>query len=238
RGFLPHRWDNFSEHPLMYLMGIGADTHRLPAECWRAWRREPYVTYANRTFLQCGPLFTHQFPHAWVDFRSLTDGTTDFFANSVDATLAHRQFCIDLAAKNPRRFGHYSADCWGITASDTARGYRAWGGPPVMGRVDGTVVPCAAAGSLPFAPAECLQTLRALHGQMPYGRYGLADAFHPRTGWASADAIGIDVGITLLMAENLRSGFVWHTAMRAPEFQRGLARAGFVPNFTRLVNAA
>jgi hypothetical protein len=31
----------------------------------------------------------------------------------------------------------------------------------------------------------------------------------------------------MLMAENLRTGFVWNTFMKNPEARRGLARAGF-----------
>jgi hypothetical protein len=48
----------------------------------------------------------------------------------------------------------------------------------------------------------------------------------PTTGWVNPDVIGIDVGITLLSAENLRSGKVWTWFMRNPEIQRGLERAG------------
>jgi hypothetical protein len=29
------------------------------------------------------------------------------------------------------------------------------------------------------------------------------------TGWYNADVLGIDLGITMLMTENARSGFVW-----------------------------
>jgi hypothetical protein len=39
--------------------------------------------------------------------------------------------------------------------------------------------------------------------------------------------VAIDTGITMLMAENLRSGFVWKTFMKSREAQRGLERAGF-----------
>ena len=53
------------------------------------------------------------------------------------------------------------------------------------------------------------------------------DAFNPQTGWRSRDVIAIDNGIMLVMAENLRSGFVWHTFMRAPEVQRAMRFAGF-----------
>jgi hypothetical protein len=53
------------------------------------------------------------------------------------------------------------------------------------------------------------------------------NAFNPLTNWFDSDVIGIDTGITMLMAENLRSGFVWNTFMKNIEAQRGLERAGF-----------
>jgi hypothetical protein len=57
-----------------------------------------------------------------------------------------------------------------------------------------------------------------------YGRYGFADAFHPTDGWVNADVIGIDVGITLLSAENLRSGCVWKWFMANRELAAALDR--------------
>jgi hypothetical protein len=227
-GFLPARWGRFSEHPILYLLAIGSPTHPLDPECWHAWRREPVVRYAGRQFVQQPPLFVHQFPHAWVDFRGRRDDYLDHWQNSVDATLAHRQFCIDLGATG--RFPKYGPPLWGITASDSAGGYVAWGGPPESGGVDGTVVPCAAAGSLPFAPRECLQTLlhmREAYAARVWKRYGFVDAFNPHTGWTASDVIGIDVGITLLMVENHRSGWVWECFMRNEEIGRAMAAAGF-----------
>jgi hypothetical protein len=144
----------------------------------------------------------------------------------VTATKAHRLFCLRLR----ERFPHFSEDLWGISASDSAKGYVVWGGPPEHGPLDGTVVPCAAAGSLPFLPAESLRTLRhmrARYGERVWKRYGFVDAFNPQTGWFNPDVIGIDVGISLLMAENLRSGFVWRTFMKNEELRRAMARVGF-----------
>ena len=40
--------------------------------------------------------------------------------------------------------------------------------------------------------------------------------------------IGIDTGITMVMAENARTGFVWETFMKNPEAQRGMEKAGFM----------
>ena len=229
--FLAARWDRFSEHPVLYLLALGSRTHPLPPEAWRAWKREPVVTYAGRRFLQHPPLFVHQFPHAWFDFRGRKDfDGRDFWKNSVDATLAHRQFCVDLGKGGDARFAHYGEALWGITSSDSARGYVGWGGPPATDNLDGTVVPCAAAGSLPFAPAECLQTLRHMrttYGDRTWKRYGFVDAFNPRTEWVGTDVIGIDVGITVLMAENYRSEWVWECFGKNDEVPRAFVRAGF-----------
>ena len=71
--------------------------------------------------------------------------------------------------------------------------------------------------------------MRKAGGSAVWGRYGFADAFNPETGWVSPDVIGIDVGITLVMAENLRSGLVWRHFMNAAEVRRGMRRAGFSP---------
>lgn len=229
-GFLPSRWDSYSEMLGLYLLGIGAPKNPLPADAWKAWSR-PTITYGNRTFIHCPPLFTHQYAHAWFDFRGRRDDFADYWQNSVDATLAQREWCATLA----HTFTSWSHDLWGITASDSAKGYIDWGGPQggASDKLDGTLVPCAPAGSLPFAPEECLAALKAMRaagGDRVWGRYGFADAFNPETGWVASDVIAIDVGITLLMSENLRSGFVWRYFMHAPEARRGLAMAGFRDN--------
>ena len=45
--------------------------------------------------------------------------------------------------------------------------------------------------------------------------------------WVAPDVIGIDVGISLLMAENFRSRFCTRTFMRNPEIKRAMTLAGF-----------
>lgn len=215
KGFMRWSWDQFSEHWGMTRLAMASPTHPLPASAWNVWRREPWAEYAGERFLHHPPLFVHQFPQAWLDWRGFTDAVSgvNFFANACAATRAQKQFCLDLRA----RFPGYEENVWGLTSSDGTVGYMDWGGPPVSGgvvdaRIDGTVVPCAAAGSLPFVPDDCLAALREMRtrwGDKIYGRYGFADAFNPVTGWVGPDVIGIDQGITLLMAENLRTGFVW-----------------------------
>jgi hypothetical protein len=70
--------------------------------------------------------------------------------------------------------------------------------------------------------------MRTAYGDRIWSRYGFVDAFNPETGWVNPDVIGIDLGVTLLQAENARSGLVWAVFMQAPEVQRALVRAGFI----------
>jgi hypothetical protein len=227
-GFLKLRWDTYSESLMLYILALGSPTHPIPGEAWQAWKRPRLREEGLEYIGGVEPLFVHQYPQAWLDLRGRRDAHADYFENSRLATEAHRRFCLGLEG----RFPHFGADLWGITSSDSERGYVAWGGPPASGPLDGTVVPCAAAGSLPFLPGECLRTLRfqrRRHGEKAWRRYGFVDAFNPRTGWYNPDVIGIDVGITVLMAENLRSGLVWKVFSRCPAVERGLARAGFAP---------
>ncbi len=225
-GFSGHRWDSYCESMMLYLLAMGSPTHPIPAECWRSIRR-PWMTYGNYRFISSpAPLFVHQFSHAWFDFRGKQDDYTNYFENSVLASQAHQQFCAELN----RKFPCYSKKVWGITASDSRKGYVAWGGPPMQGPIDGTIVPAAAAGSLPFVYSDAiavLKNLRSYYGDQIWKRYGFVDAFNPLTGWVSRDVLGIDVGITMLMAENARSQFVWNTFMRNPEVRIAMDRAGF-----------
>lgn len=227
-GFSPLRWDTYCESMMLYLLAMGSGRHPIPAECWRGIRR-PWMEYGKYRFIAgASPLFIHQFSHAWFDFRGQRDDYTDYFANSVLACEAHRSFCQELS----RQFPSYGGGVWGITASDSRRGYVAWGGPPLQGPIDGTIVPAAAAGSLPFLFSEAVDLLRLLrsrYGGQIWRRYGFVDAFNPLVGWCSRDVLGIDVGISLLMAENARSEFVWQTFMRNPEARLGMEKAGFSP---------
>ncbi len=224
-GFLPSRWDYYSELMMMYLLGMGSSAHPLKQETWDAWKRLIFEYDGMRYIGSFAPLFVHQYSQAWFDFRGKRDKFADYFQNSVTATEVHRRFCIELG----KQFRDYSADLWGITASDSQHGYVAWGGPPAMGPIDGSVVPSAAGGALPFLPAEAMRVLNTIRSRYPsaWTKYGFVNAFNPLKNWYDSDVIGIDTGIILLMAENLRSRFVWDTFMKTAEAQRGMERAGF-----------
>lgn len=226
-GFIPVRWDYYSELMMMYLLGLGSGSHPLRPETWSAWKRLTFEYDGLRYVGSFAPLFVHQYSQAWFDFRGKRDKYADYFQNSIIATDVHRRFCVELAAQFPT----YSDDLWGITASDSEKGYVIWGGPPAVGPIDGTVVPSASAGSLPFLPQptmRVLRTIRNLHGRA-WCQYGFVNAFNPLKNWYDSEVVAIDTGITMLMAENVRTGFVWNTFMKTPEAKRGMDRAGFKP---------
>ena len=224
-GFTQARWDTYNELMMLYLLALGSTANPVPASSWTAWARPPMEYKGIKYVSGAAPLFVHQYSHAWFDFRNKHDACCNYFENSVKATQAHKLFCISLAGQFP----DYSENLWGITASDSVHGYVGWGGPPAEGPIDGTVVPAAAAGSLPFLPHDTLTVLHTIRGQYPetWGKYGFVDAFNPLTKWVNPDVIGIDLGISMLMAENLRTGFVWKTFMKNPEVQKAMRVAGF-----------
>ena len=94
---------------------------------------------------------------------------SDYFVNTRRAVDVRREY----AQRNPYEFNGYGGDCWGFTASDGPGfqmlkvdgknchflGYGARGVP--YGPDDGTIGPCAALASLPFAP------------ELGYGRCGI-----------------------------------------------------------------
>jgi hypothetical protein len=81
-----------------------------------------------------------------------------------------------------------------------------------------------------FTPEITLAALKTMHerwGDRIYDHYGFVDAFNPNNGWVNPDVIGIDVGITLISAENLRTGNVWRWFMRNKEIPKAMRLVGF-----------
>lgn len=222
-GFLRYRWDAYSEILAMYLLAMSSETHPIPAACWDVWKR-PLCAYDGIFYIDASaPLFTYQYSHAWFDFRGRVDRHANYFRNSARATQAHRLYCIQLS----REFPWYGPDMWGVTASDSRRGYRVWGWP--ADPPDGTLVPCAAGGSIVFLPQMCgavLQNMYDRYGPNVWSKYGFVDAFHPGERWYSRSVIGIDLGIMLLMTENVCTGSVWNAIMSTPEARRSMEAAG------------
>ncbi|MFL6208718.1 MAG: glucoamylase family protein [Pyrinomonadaceae bacterium] len=251
RGFLKYRWAGYNEALILYVLGLGAPTHPLPAASYKAWTKTyRWQKIYDIEFLYAGPLFVHQLSHIWLDFRQIQDNfmrahAIDYFENSRRAAYVQQQYAL----RNPRKFVGYGECCWGITASSgpgpavrkvkgTLRrfyGYHARSVP--FGPDDGTLAPWAAVASLPFAPEIVLPTLANFKenwGEM-ISHYGVTCSFNPtfpskekkHAGWISGGYYGIDQGPVILMIENYRSGLLWRLMRQCPYIVKGLRRAGF-----------
>ncbi len=266
RGFGTHDWVGYNEGMLVYVLALGSPTHPVGKDSWdQGWAarlESDWGTYYGQEHLQFEPMFGHQYSHVWVDFRGIQDEFMrkkgiDYFENSRRATLSQRAYGAD----NPNKWVGYSADIWGWSASDGPggikgrtvngierkfMGYSARGVSAIRVVDDGTIVPTAAGGSIPFAPEitiPALMNMKAKYGGRLYTRYGFLDAFNPsftfvdagsrsgsvdpELGWVAKDHIGIDQGAILAMLENHRSGLVWEVMRKNPHIVRGLERIGF-----------
>ena len=248
-GFLHYGWEGYSEATLLYVLGLASSAFPLSVESFEAWTKTyQWENLYDIEFLYAGPLFIHHFSHAWIDFAGIRDRfmrgkNCDYFENSRRATLVQREY----ARRNPHGFRGYGKDCWGLTAGDgpgagtlkidgrTRRyfGYVARGVP--YGPDDGTIDPCAAVASLPFAPDLALSALRHFCAQYPemVRDSRLPSGFNPSlpgagpAGWVCDGYFGLDQGIVVLMIENHRSGLIWQLMRRSPPIAAGLRRAGF-----------
>lgn len=225
-GFSNARWDHFDESLLLYVLAIGSPSHPVPAESWHAVLK-PVGSYRDHRMILMPPLFTHQYPHVWLDLRGQNDGFADYFENSVNATRANRAFCIDQASK----FAGYGPNLWGLSASDGPSGYRAYGAPPGWTVFhDGTVAPAACGSSIVFTPEEsiaCLENIRTHYGDTMWGPYGFSDAMNTDKKWFSDKVLAIDGGPLLLMIENYRTGLIWKFTAQSAPIRTALEKMGF-----------
>ena len=167
-----------------------------------------------------GSLFTYQFSHAWIDFRDYTDKQgVNWFDNSVEASLANYNYAV----KMDNKYITLGPNAWGLTASDGPNGYNGLYGAPPSGfdnkqnKVDDTIPPAGAIGSIIFLPDEAKQAMVYYSSfDKLKGPYGFVDAFNLTEDWFDTDVIGIDKGISLLMLANYQNEFV-HTLMMGNE---------------------
>lgn len=229
--FLSARWGSTTEGMLCFLMGIGAPTHAMPGSAWRAFDRhtEEYKGYRFAVEYGFQSIFRFQYPCLWYDFRNRHDGTVDFFENGVEATLAMRQYCLDLAPSFPKSYG---PNLWGLGAANGPQDiYRIYGFPPGQpyDAADGTVVIYGIAGSLPFVPELAIPALRNIYDnhRAAWGKYGFTDAINPQLGIVTDRVIGLDQGTLLIAIENYRSGLVWKRFMSSPVARKFDAAVGW-----------
>ena len=248
-GFLHYGWEGYNEAIVLYVLALGSPTHPIEGDCYRAWTATyQWENLYGHDFLYAGPLFVHQFSHAWIDFRGIRDRfmrekRCDYFENSRRATEVQREY----ARRNPHGFVGYDENCWGLTACDGPSqrlpelaheprwsfGYAARGVP--YGPDDGTLGGWAALASLPFAPEIALCAARNMLERYPemLSAHQYASSFNPtldsadRGAWVSAGHFGLDQGIVVMMIENHRTELIWRLMRDCPYVGIGLRRAGF-----------
>jgi hypothetical protein len=73
-GFLHYGWDGYDEAILLYVLALASPTHPIEGDCYKAWTATyQWENLYGYEFLYAGPLFVHQFSHAWIDFRGIQD---------------------------------------------------------------------------------------------------------------------------------------------------------------------
>ncbi|MBK8598587.1 MAG: Tat pathway signal protein [Holophagales bacterium] len=198
KGFGPADWNGYDESMILYVLALGSPTHPATDGAWEAFcSTYRWAEHEGQNYVNFAPLFGHQFSHAWIDFRGIQDAYMrqkgiDYFENSRRALLAQRAYAI----RNPEGYLGYTADVWGLSASDgpadvtrTVDGrvrrfltYGARGVSSFWSNDDGTITPMATAASLPFAPEVVLpamKEMKRLHGEHLWGTYGFLDSFNP-----------------------------------------------------------
>jgi hypothetical protein len=248
-GFLHYGWEGYSEASLLYVLALASPTYPISANGYHGWTTTyQWENLYGFDYLYAGPLFIHQFSHAWIDFRGIQDRfmrakKSDYFENSRRATLIQREY----AMRNPHSFRGYGEHFWGLSAGDGPEpqivkidgqirrffGYTARGVP--YGADDGTIAPSATLASIVFAPEMALAAVRHFHKYYPeiVNEFRLPSGFNPTLardgsrGWLSEGYFGLDQGIVVLMIENYRSQLTWKLMRQCPYIKAGLSNADF-----------
>ncbi|WP_295116791.1 glucoamylase family protein [uncultured Chitinophaga sp.] len=226
-----HQIKGYNECLIAYVLAASSPNFPIqPAAYHRGWAMSNFF-YNGRSFYGIklplgfdygGPLFFTHYSFLGLDPRGLKDQYADYWEQNKNHTLINRQYCIE----NPKKFKGYSADCWGLTASDNHEFYNAHSPTNDLG----VITPTAALSAFPYTPEYSMQAMRHFYdklGDKIWGPYGFYDAFSETHNWYDTQYLAIDQGPIVVMIENYRSGLLWKLFMSVPEVQQGLKRLGF-----------
>ncbi len=227
-----HHIRGWNEALIVYVLAAASPTFPITKEVYdEGWARNgAYPMVNNKTFYNIqlplgydygGPLFFSHYSFLGLDPRSLSDQYGNYWDQNIAHTQINRAHCI----ANPKKYQGYSADCWGLTASDIQNGYSASSPTNDLG----VITPTAALSSFPYTPSESMQALKFFYyvlGDKIWGDYGFNDAFNLTTLWFADSYLAIDQGPIICMIENYRTGFLWDTFMVNEDVQNGLNTLG------------
>jgi hypothetical protein len=227
--------NGYNEALITYVLAASSTTHSIPKIVYdNGWALNGAIKNGN-TFYgvklplgpdQGGPLFFAQYSFLGINPNSLTDAYASYDVQNKAHSLINYNYCV----ANPKANNGYSADCWGLTASDIQNGYTASSPTNDVG----VITPTAAIASLPYTPTQSMQALRFFYyklGDKTWGQYGFYDAFNLTNIWFADSYLAIDEGPIIVMTENYRSGLLWNLFMSCPEVKTGMKNLGFTsPN--------
>lgn len=236
------QWDGYAEQLITYILAVSSPTYPIDKSMYYEFNRKKknYKDIKNIIYTYSGTLFTYQYSHAWIDFRNLIDNEgINWFENSIKATKANRQYCID----NKNKFKTYGENSWGLTACLSPKGYITPGAKPCDANLeienDGTISPCGAIGSIVFTPKKSIQAIEYYYNTFRklWGKYGFKDGFNleGEKDWFAREYIGIDKGIEMLMLENYLNETIWKYFMKNKYVIKGLEMLEFTDNKIKVV---
>ncbi len=224
----------YNETLICYVLGAGSPTHTISRDTYKYGYMDDGSILNGNTYYGItlpvgggygGPLFFTHYSFLGLDPRNLEDIYVNYWDQNVAHTMINWKYC----EANPLNYAGYSADCWGLTASDNQSGYSAHSPTNDLG----VISPTAAVTSLPYAPEQSMKAIRHFYymlGDRLWGPYGFYDAFNVTAGWWGTSYISIDQGPMVVMIENYRTGLIWDLFMSCPEVQAGLTKLGFSYN--------
>lgn len=101
----------YAEQLMMYVLGVASESYPINKEMYYEFKRpkNDYKDIKNIIFSYGGSLFTYQYSHAWIDFNGKKDlDGIDWFENSIKASLANREYCIN----NMDKFKTFNENSW------------------------------------------------------------------------------------------------------------------------------
>jgi hypothetical protein len=223
--------EGYNETLITYVLAASSLTHGVSADVFhKGYMRNGAIVNGNSYYGYVlplgydygGPLFFTHYSFLGLDPRNLSDRYADYWQQNVNQALINQAYCI----ANPHNYIGYSADCWGLTASDNQQGYSAHSPTNDLG----VITPTAAVSSIPYTPEASMKAIHHFYyrlGDRLWGNYGFYDAFNVTYGWWADSYISIDQGPVVVMIENYRTALLWDLFMSCPEVQAGLDKLGF-----------
>ncbi len=221
----------WNECLITYILAASSITHSVPLPVYsNGWAGGSSFANGNTYYgytlplgpAYGGPLFFSHYSFLGINPNGLQDMYANYQTQTTNHTLINHAYCV----ANPDNYFGYSADCWGLTASDIQNGYTASSPANDVG----VIAPTAALSSFPYTPAESMKALKFFYyilGDKIWQQYGFTDAFSLKDRWFANSFLAIDQGPIIIMIENYRTGLIWNLLTSCPEIQNGMRTLGF-----------